>query len=711
MATQRSRIGILLPFLLIAVLIAPVIALSAPAPSRADPLGSRVAVVLDRLTPVVPTIGDTLRISGRLVNISGADIDRVSVRLGVSAAPLDSRTAISEVSDMALDPDVDPIDYFLDRTLVEVSGPMRSGDERSFLIQEPIDSLPLGKDGVYSLMIEVLGTTDTSSGQVRIGGLRTFLPWSVQPSDPLALVWLWPLADYPARTATGVLLNEQTPRALAPGGRLDSLLTIGSSSPGTVSWIADPELLQAATDIASGYQVQVDDRVVIGDLSSDAESWLTRLRSAVDSARPREGSSDRLPLHVMPYADVDASALERASMDVDLVRATTMAPPLASTILGKSVSGTVYWAPFGRVNKKTGDVLASSGVRTVILNSTALPLVESRATSTGLGVLGTTFGGMNAVLIDNRLSETLTLPQRSRSQAIAMRQRFLAETLVASQQIPEDASSRTLVAGPQNLRWNPDPTVLNELLDATTNAPWLAPATLSGLLAEGAGSVPRERGGYGPKAKGSELTAQYLSQVQKAATELASLTAVLDNPTGFSDAYAEALLRAESAAWRTERRTGVELTRSIQQGLAQQISQVYALSAGTVTLSGEEGLVPVTIANDLDRAVTIGVQLRGLPSARLVSEPMYDINIEPGKKVSVELNAQVIGGRTLNARVQLLTPDGQDFGEPAFIALESTAYARAAAWVIGAAFIAIVIFVVVGITRRIHKATTGGGHV
>jgi hypothetical protein len=134
---------------------------------------------------------------------------------------------------------------------------------------------------------------------------------------------------------------------------------------------------------------------------------------------------------------------------------------------------------------------------------------------------------------------------------------------------------------------------------------------------------------------------------------------------------------------------------------------VYALSEGTITLSGESGSVPVTIANDLDRSVTIGVQLRGIPTARLESPPLFDITIEPGKKVSVELEATVVGGRTLSARVQLLTPEGQSFGQPARIELVSTAYARAAAWVIGAAFIAIVLFVVVGITRRVHKATIG----
>ncbi len=719
---------ILLTGLVLTILVAPLLSIAQQSTVQADPLGSQVTVVLDRLTPVIPTPGDTLRISGRLVNTSGSSIDRVSVRLGISASPLPSRSSITDISELTLVPEIDPIDYFLDRTLQEIPGPLRAGDERSFLIQEPFDSLPLGRDGVYSIMIEVLGASVGESGLTRIGGLRTFLPWVTAKIDPISLVWLWPLADYPAREANGVLLNENTPRSLAPGGRLDNLLTIGSTHPGKVSWIADSELLQSATEIASGYQVRVpasisvnsngaepneSNRVIVGDLSESAGDWLSRLDSALVAATPRKDASaaDRLPLHVMPYADVDASALERAGMDVDLVRATTMSPAIASTILRKSVSGTVYWAPFGRLNKKTGNVLASAGVRTVILNSNALPPTSTGIPSTGLGVVGTTVGGMNAVLMDNRLTTTLGLPQSSRSQSINMRQRFLAETLLTSQLVPADAPSRFVVAGTANIRWNPNATALSELLEATTTAPWLRSGTLTELLAEGATTTARERGGYGPQAKESEITQEYLGQVQRVSTQLASLTAILDNPTGFSDAYAEAIVRTESAAWRKEPQTGLELLRSIRLGLTEQIRQVYALSAGTITLSGEEGLVPVTIANDLDRAVTVGVQLRGAPAARLISAPLYGITIEPGKKVSVELSAQVVGGSALSTGVQLLTPDGQNFGSPAQIQLESTAYAQAAAWVIAAAFIAIVIFVVVGISRRIHKATTGGRHV
>jgi hypothetical protein len=722
----------LLSGLVIALLSPTILSMAQPAAIYADPLGSQVTVVLDDLTPVIPAPGDTLRISGRLVNTSGTSIDQVSIRLGLSAGPLESRSSITEIAELALVPEKDPIDYFLDRTLVEIPGPLRAGDERSFLIQEPFDSLPLGKDGVYSIMVEVLGATAGNTGLVRIGGSRTFLPWVTSEIDPISLVWLWPLADYPAREADGVFLNENTPQSLALGGRLDNLLTIGANNPSKVTWIADPELLQSATDIASGYQVRVTDtnagdsgnvsgndesedrnQVAVGDLSASAGNWLTRLNAALAAATPgsKDSVSDRLPLRVMPYADVDASALERAQMDVDLVRATTMAPAVASTILGSSISGTVYWAPFGRLNSKTADVLASSGVRTVIVNSSALPAVNTDIPSTGLGVIGTTFGAMNAVLIDSRLTNTLGLSQNSRSQSIELRQRFLAETLLASQLVPADALSRFMVVGPANIRWNPNKTTLNELLSATGTAPWLKSATLTDLLEEGATTTARKRGGYGPRAKDSELTPQYLTQVQRASTQLASLTAILDNPSGFSDSYAEAILRTESAAWRDDPETGLELLRSVRAGLSEQISQVYALSSGTITLSGDEGLVPVTIANDLDRAVTVGVQLRGSPSARLISDPLFGITIEPGKKVSVELNAQVVGGRALNTDVQLLTPDGQNFGSPAQIQLESTAYAQAAAWVIAAAFIAIIVFVVVGVTRRIHRATQGGQNV
>jgi hypothetical protein len=131
---------------------------------------------------------------------------------------------------------------------------------------------------------------------------------------------------------------------------------------------------------------------------------------------------------------------------------------------------------------------------------------------------------------------------------------------------------------------------------------------------------------------------------------------------------------------------------------------VRVLSEGTITFSGDSGKVPVTIANDLDRSVTVGLALRGRPQLRLDSTPIDGIEIEAGKMASIEVDARVIGGDPLTVGVQLLSPEGADYGTPATITLSSTAYARAASYVVVAAFVAILIFVVVGIVRRIRKA-------
>ena len=678
-------------------------------PTAADPTGSVLAVVVDRITPIAPQPGDTLRISGKLLNSSDSVLTKISARLGISASPLEKRAQITQQSELELNPEAEPIDYFLDKTKVSISDALQPGDGANFEVSIPVNDLPLERDGVYALMVEVLGA-DGSGNVRRQGGFRTFMPWMGLDSNPIDLVWLWPLIDYPAQEANKILLNDKVPRSLAPGGRLDSLLTVGANNADKVSWVADPQLLQVSQDMARGYQVRNGQSLSVGDLSTESGQWISRLTDALlasqDLDSVKSGKNDRLPLWVTPYADIDAGAVIEAGMGTNVVRSTTMASSVASNVLGQVVSETLYWAPSGRLNKKTGDLLASSGVRTVILRANALPPSQPNTLSTGLGVLGTTYGGMDAVLVDPGLSTTLGLNQSSQSNAILMRQRFLAETALMSQLIREDAPSRMIVAGPRDIRWNPSPQALSALLGATGSVPWLQSASLSDLLAENSTTIARKRGGYGPKSQKAELPTAYLKKVKRASGELAALTAVLDNPLGITRPYAEAILRAQSSAWRVDPATGEELISSITASLQDQTDKVYALSQGTITLSGEGGLVPVTIANDLDRSVTIGVQLRGDPSARLESDPLYEITIEPGKKVSVELEATIVGGRTLSAGVQLLTPEGQKFGRVAQIELVSTAYARAAGWVIGAAFVAILLFVVVGITRRVHKAAT-----
>jgi hypothetical protein len=67
----------------------------------------------------------------------------------------------------------------------------------------------------------------------------------------------------------------------------------------------------------------------------------------------------------------------------------------------------------------------------------------------------------------------------------------------------------------------------------------------------------------------------------------------------------------------------------------------------------------------------------------------------------------VVGGDPLTVEVQLLDGQQESYGKPALITVSSTAYARAAAWVVAVAFIAILVFVVFGVTRA-HSQGAGG---
>jgi len=137
---------------------------------------------------------------------------------------------------------------------------------------------------------------------------------------------------------------------------------------------------------------------------------------------------------------------------------------------------------------------------------------------------------------------------------------------------------------------------------------------------------------------------------------------------------------------------------------ARVIYPITVLSTGRITFSGDSGGVPITVENTSSAPVTVRIELVGFPPSRLDSEPIDDVVVDPGMRNSVEIEARIIGDGPLDASVRLTSPTGKRLALPATVTLASAAYARAAGWVVLVAFLALAIFVVVGVTRRIRKA-------
>lgn len=675
---------------------------AAPVPAGAADAKPSVTILLDSMTPVVATSDGTLRIEGRVINSSSVTLTNVHVELRRSSAPLTARQDVQTILKDDLTPTTgSPDDLGLAKTHQTLADSLPPGDRRPFTLSIPFADMGMTSPGTYALGVEVTGrASGVDALDVRKGDYRTFLPWFPNPDSvkPVDIVWLWPLSDWPARTASGVLLNNRTPAEISPGGRLNRIVDIGSRFPESLSWIVDPALLQTVFDMTRGYQVLQGSTLTLGDRQDAARSWLDRVRAATTPGNVRS----------LPYADIDAAAVVRGGMSNDVVRAVTQGPGIAAAALKTPAPGGLYWAPVGRLDRSTTNVLASAGVTTMILSSRALPPTDATKPSDGFATaaLPTSVGTLQAVLSDADLTDLLSRPQRTPSDVIAIRQQFLAETALMATGLPADQSSRSVVVAPSSVRWDPTATLLLPLLRATRTAPWLSPLPLGRLLDAPVSSTSRQRGGYGPKAKAAELPSTYIARVRRTTKQLDAFTAIVDDPTGLSEPFSAALVRTESAAWRTSLATGQQLLSQTAGELNQRMSSVRVLSTGTITFSGDTGRVPVTIANDLDRSVTVGLALQGNPSLRLSSSPLANIQIQPGKMASVDIDARVIGGDPLSVDVQLLTPDLTPYGKPATIELVSTAYSRAAAWVVAAAFVAILVFVVFGVTRRIHKART-----
>ena len=682
--------GLLAALTMLTVLVAPLpLASTAQAASE----GARIDVVIDAVNPLLPGAGDELRISGRAVNLTGQPVEDVRVRLRVASSPLDERSDVAAVVDTALEPvGGEPAGIYYDFVSMRIDDVLDPAEQAAFTLAVPLDRLRLRAPGAYPIAVEALGHQEgIDEFDERLGIQRTLLPWFPAGTDfdPVRVAWLWPLADWPARTASGALLDDRTPLALSDGGRLDDLVRVATMHPGIVTWVADPALLQTAKDIGDGYQVIRDGELTIGDLGAAGPAWLGAVGNAVRDARS--------PLHLLPYADIDASASRRAGLATDVVRAITLSRRTADGTVDAPLAADLAWMPTGRIDRQTANLFASAGLTTVVLADDALaPATDGH--SYPVATFGTAAGSVTGVLYDSAIAALLGQSPQRQADVVAVRQQVLAHLAV----LATTADDPTVVIAPPSVRWSVSERLAGGLLRATARASWIDSASLEQLLAPSVEN--RRRASYGDTARAAELPPAYLADVSATQNKVLRFASILDNPAPITEPFGQALLRAQSNAWRGDQATADELLHDIRAELNERMDAVHVLSTGTMTFSGDTGAVPITIANDLDQPVTVGVQLVGEPTTRLQSEPLEDIVIEPGRRASVTLDARVIGGDPLRARVQLLTPEGDAYGTPSTIDLQSTAYARAASGVVLLAFGAIAIFVVVGITRRIRKA-------
>ena len=627
---------------------------------------SPVAVNLTKLTPVVPKLGDSLTVSGTAANRSPETRRNLTMQLRFSTVPLDDRNQLSQVADGSGERDGEVV-----RTTVPADLP--PGATVPFTLTIPLANLDLSSQGVYYLAAEAVDD-DGSAGVA-----RTFLPWFPDPKavTPVSVVWLWPVASPGARDAADVLIGGSSVTAFQPGGRLATIATAGASRTADVSWLIDPQTMQQAAVLSEPHVVLQNGQEVAATGSAAARQWADALRKATSAA----------DVSALPYSYPDAVGDVRSDLGDDLVLATTSAPTLLSGQLDRPVRGGFAWPSQRRLDQPTLNALKGAGVTTVVLDSDALAGVDSEASP--FAQVRADSGLLTSVTPDTGLTAALATPDGN---AVVARQRFLAETAMIA--LDDPAAGRTVVAAPP-MFWNPS-SELTATVAATATAPWSRLKGLGEALSS-AGSMPERQLA---EVTIATLPQEHLATVRNNSQVLASISAIMDAPGAELQSYREALLRCESAAWILAAGTGSELLTRTSIQVAQERDKVHITSAGTISFPGSKGRVPITVANDTDVPVTVGLTLTATPAYRIEVEPIQDIRIPPRGKVSLEVPVVLVGSGSLAVTAQLLTPENSPYGPPERVDLRTTAYSRAAAWVVGSAFLLLCLFLAVSFVRR-----------
>ena len=664
--------------------------MGAPAVERPPVGAGALSIRISNVDPAIPQPGDELTLQGTITNTSVAPVGTVTVQLRMSPTPLINRDEIPEVLAGAGQRVGLPVAGAQD----DVAEQMASGQTQAFELRAEVDDLGLATAGAYVTGAEVLG--DSGTGLVRQDLDRTFLPWwpTDTPVEPVLLTTLWPLTAPPLSDAEGVFLTEDAAVEMSPAGRLSRMLDAGAADPGSLSLVVDPQAVQAAADMADGYQVRVPDGTIEpGTRSREVADWLERLSTAL--AAPGVQATGSL------YAWPDVDAARSGRLLGTVLRQRPAIDRATEEILGQALPSSVVLAPGGVALPSTLAALAAADVTAAVLSDQSAPPAQSTYfTPSGNVVLPTADGGLPALLLDSGLAQTLALPMGTPAEQTSVRQSLMAQTLMTAVELPE--TQRLMVTGPDP-SWDPPAGAAEMVATALTDAPWLTPTSLAAALAREPSSLERVQVPPTPEQAAQQLPAAHVSTVGRQYSDLRQYAAVVTDPALVAEVTRTAPTRLLGSWFRARSQVRTALTDIVDDQVSALTASVRVVSSGSITVSGTSGTIPITVENVGPTAVTVGLQLSATPSQLFTADPVEPFTIAPARRTSVEVTAQVAASGPIPVVIRLVTAQGDAFGEPGLLVVESAAYANAARVLVQLALAALLLAVAVHGVRRARR--------
>lgn len=703
----------------------------APATAADDAPDTPLRVSIETLAPATIPHQGRVTLTGRITNESQQTWTDLNAYLLTSPEPIRSRGELARA--VATDADTPVGSRVADEGLYQRVGDLAPGASVPYRISVPRQDLGIsGENGVYWVGVHVLGAEDGVRDSVADGRARTFMPLMPRRGSAAAerartrLALVVPMKEPVHRGAAGRLLDlPGWQRTLAPDGRLDRLLRLGRGNRRPVTWAVDPAVLDAAQSVARGNPTL--------DLSPSPGSGGAKnggdgpSGSPTPTPSPGSGTDDGGQSASGPAAEPSSAALaarrwlaefrRQASartvaalpygdLDVASVLARPRSPQVQEIYRRAAAQSRTALASYG-VQKPTDLVAPTTGflpdaaLRRV--RSPATVLLDENAFPQADGPVVRRLGQAPVVLGDDSAGGGGPAPN-SQYAALPVRQRLLSEAALHA--LSSDRDTPLVVSTPAY--WNPGDAWATSKFFSGLDQRWLQLVDLSSVVATSSADLSDDTPVYPAADRVARVPVanlQATDAVIRAGQVLARL--LTDNDT-VDDTLARAAMLGSSMDARNDPDTARNQSVTTAEYVRAQTAQVRVEGPGFVMMSGESGPIQVTLVNDLDQTVTVGLRVT-TPGSDLTFADVPPETLGPGRRTSVRLEATSHDIGVHAVRLLATDESGAPLGSEARFSVRSSNVSTVI-WVIMAVGGALLLVaIVIRLVRRIRRRKSTHG--
>lgn len=738
------------------VLGSPAAASLAPARAGADGDEAPLRVSMSSLNPsVIPRRG-ALIVTGKVTNTSESTFTDLQVYLLTSREPIGTKADLAAAA--ASEPTAEVGDRLATEGLFTEIGDLGPGESAQYAVSVDRTDLEITDEpGVYWIGVHVLGAEEGIREPVADGRARSFIPLMERGTQPVQVALTVPLREQVRRgTDTRLLDAARWGRLLRRDGRLERLVSLVSASTEPITWVVDPAVLEAASSLAaqnppldtrddgsgpppgpgepspspapspspgaessagapsgtgsadpsarsSTDEANQANQADAGDDASDGASGESEGGGGSDEAsagRARDAAAwlqsfrnlaERSAVMALPYGDLDVAAVA-SNRFTGLQRLATRLSASATGALGVDSDPIVApgsgYLPGRAISRLDNDA-------PVLVSDQALPDAE--------GPFLTRQNGVDIALVDSSASSGGPGPN-PRTDPLALRQRILAE--VALHALSEDSAQPLIISVPEG--WDPGPDWRQADFFGGLAVGWLQQVDLPTALVRGTGPVDTSLPVYPLDERRSHIPLANQVASKELIKTGSTYAELLTRNDSVSDSLSETALLASSVDARSRPGPAVTLARSTANRVRLVMSRVVLDGPAFVLLSSDRGPIDVTIANNLERTVTVRLEaVTG--SADLAIDAPRAVTLGPGQRRPVGLRADSSSTGVRSVTLRAVTQDGTPIGTEVRLSVRTSNVGLVLWLVMGAGGVIFLLAVAARIRRqlRARQATEG----